>query len=312
MFFNFQKKLQHLIQEHIPLKLYTTFGIGGPARYFAEADSIEKFWELYLWGIKNQQKIFILGMGSNVVFPDEGFDGLVIRYTARRFTFQQNIAVVEAAMPLSALILEAEKQNLGGFEKLFGIPGSLGGAIFNNAGAHGTEIGNFVESALIFEIPRDIELKAMRVLDPHNLTLQKPRIVKPDYFKFAYRDSILHRNKAIVLSVTLELQEKPQEEIQKIREEITIWRKEKQPLGKSAGSFFKNPSSDMSAGYLLDQIGAKGMRAGDIKVSQKHANFLINTGKGTFSDLQKLSVKLSEMVEQKFQIKLEKEVEFVE
>ncbi len=301
-----------LIQEHIPLKLYTTFGIGGVARYFAEANSIEHFLELYSWGITNRQKIFVLGMGSNVVFPDEGYDGLVIRYTAKRFTFQQNIAVVETALSLSALILEAEKINLGGMERLFGIPGSVGGAIYNNAGAHGTEISKFVESALVFEVPREVELDTMRLLDPSNLTIPKPKIVDPGYFKFGYRNSLLHSNRAIVLSTTLKLKERSGEEIKKVREDIAFWRREKQPVGKSAGSFFKNPSLNMSAGYLLDQVGAKGMQEGGIMVSDKHANFLLNTGKGTFTDLMKLSERLAHLVEEKFQVKLEREVEFVQ
>lgn len=303
--------LHPLIQKKIQLKLYTTFGIGGYARYFAETDSIENFLEVYKWGIQNQQKIFILGMGSNVVFTDEGYNGLVIRYTARRFTFQHKIAVVEAAMSLSALILEAEKHNLGGMEKLFGIPGSVGGAIYNNAGAHETEIGKFVESALIFEVPREVELSAMRLLDPYHISLPKPRIVKPDYFKFGYRESVLHKTRAIVLSTTIEFKNCPKEKIQKVREDISIWRREKQPVGKSAGSFFKNPSLDISAGYLLDQVGAKGMQEGGIMVSEKHANFLINTGRGTFADLQKLTHRLQNMVEKTFKIKLEKEVAFI-
>lgn len=303
--------MHHLIQEHIPLKLYTTFGIGGPTRYFAEADSIEMFLELYKWGVANQQKIFVLGMGSNVVFPDEGYDGLVIRYTARRFTFQQNIAVVESALSLSALIIEAEKLNLGGMERLFGIPGSIGGAIYNNAGAHGTEISRFVESALVFEAPREVELSAMRVLNPQRITLPKPKIVKPEYFNFAYRNSVLHKSRAIVLSATLELQDRPREDIRRTREEISAWRQDKQPVGRSAGSFFKNPSLKMSAGYLLDQVGAKGMQEGGIQVSEKHANFFINTGKGTFQDLVKLSEKLQKMVEEEFGVELEREVEFV-
>lgn len=303
--------LHPLVQENIPLKLYTTFGIGGPARYFAEADSIEAFLDVYKWGVQNHQRIFVLGMGSNVVFRDEGFDGLVIRYTARRFTFQQNIAVVESALSLSALVLEAEKANLGGIERLFGIPGSVGGALCNNAGAHGTEIGKFLESALIFEAPREVELSAMRLLNPAFLSLPKPRIVKPEYFHFGYRHSVLQKSYAIVLSATFELEEKPREEIEKIRTEISAWRREKQPVGKSAGSFFKNPNLNLSAGYLLDQVGAKGMREGDLQVSEKHANFLMNTGKGTCADLIKLSEKLVKLVEEKFQITLEKEVEFI-
>lgn len=299
------------IQEHIPLKLYNTFGIGGYARYFAEADSIEVFLDLYSWGVKNNVRVFVLGMGSNVVFNDRGFEGLVIRYTARRFTFQENIAVVEAALPVSKIILEAEKIDLGGMEKLFGIPGSIGGAVYNNAGAHGVNIGEFIDTALVFEPYRDVELSAMRLLDSQNITMRKPRIVQPDYFKFGYRYSCLQNNRAVVLSVTLNFFEKPCEEIKRVRDEITQWRKEKQPLGKSAGSFFKNPRPDLSAGYLLEQVGAKGLRVGDLQVSELHANFILNIGKGTFADLEQLCFELQTKVKDKFGVELEREVEFV-
>lgn len=300
-----------LVQEHIPLRLYTTFGIGGDARYFAEADSIEIFLDLYTWAVQNQVRVFVLGLGSNVVFTDRGFDGLVIRYTAKRFTFQENIAVVEAAMPLSRLILEAEKMGLGGLEKLFGIPGSVGGAIYNNAGAHGISIGDFLDTALVFEPYREIELSAMYLFDPQNITMRQPQTVDASYFKFGYRYSSLHKNRAVVLSLTLNLQEKAPEEIKQVREEILQWRQQKQPLGKSAGSFFKNPRTDLSAGYLLEQVGAKGMRVGDLQVSEKHANFILNVGRGSFADLEQLTFELQKKVKEKFGIELEREVEFV-
>lgn len=300
-----------LVQENIPLAKYTTFGIGGNARFFAEAESIEVFLHLYKWGLDHNQSIFILGMGSNVVFSDQGFDGLVIRYTAKRFTFQENIAVVEAAMPLSLLILEAEKVGLGGLENLFGIPGTVGGALYNNAGAHGTSIGSLLESALIFLPYTNVEIQAMQLLDRTQMTIRKPEIVKPDFFRFAYRMSSLQRNHAIVLSTTFNLTPKDPKEIQKTRQEINQWRQEKQPIGRSAGSFFKNPSNEIAAGLLLERVGAKGMTEGGIQVSEKHANFLINTGKGTFADLKKLSEKLEQLVWERFKVKLEREVQFV-
>lgn len=301
-----------LIKENIPLANYTTFGIGGKARFFAQANSIEDFLALYEWSMVNDKNVFVLGLGSNVVFSDNGYNGLVIRYVAKRFTFQENIAIVEAAMPLSQFILEAEKVGMGGLENLFGIPGTVGGAIYNNAGAHGTSIGDYLESALLFEPFSNIEIQAMQVLDRHHLLMKKPFIVKPEFFKFGYRYSSLQRNKSIVLSTTFNLIPKDPQTIKKRREEVFLWRKERQPLGKSAGSFFKNPRNDLSAGLLLDRIGAKSMREGGIKVSKQHANFLINTGTGTFADLKKLSDKLQKLVYEKFQIKLEKEVQFVD
>lgn len=300
-----------LIKENIPLARYTTFGIGGDARFFAEADSIESFLSLYEWALVNDWRVFVLGMGSNVVFTDEGFDGLVIRYTAKRFTFQENIAVVEAAMPLSQLILEAEKVGLGGLENLFAIPGTIGGAIYNNAGAHGTTISSCLESALIFEPHTNVEIQTMQLLDRSHLLMRKPQIVKPAFLRFGYRFSALQKTKAIVLSSTFNLAPKDPKEIRKVITELALWRKEKQPVGRSAGSFFKNPSMEMAAGLLLDRVGAKGMKVGGIQVSEKHANFLINTGEGTFADLKKLSEKLEKLVWEKFNVKLEREVEFI-
>ena len=152
----------------------------------------------------------------------------------------------------------------------------------------------------------------MKVLNADKISIHKPHIVKPKFFKFGYRYSSLQQNKAVILSATLEFAFKTQKEINQAIIKISKQRKNKQPHGSSAGSFFKNPSPEQTAGYLLEQVGAKEIKIGGIQVSNKHANFLINTGGGTFAELKELSELLQKKVWDKFQVELKREVEFVE
>ncbi|OGC03996.1 UDP-N-acetylenolpyruvoylglucosamine reductase [candidate division WOR-1 bacterium RIFOXYA12_FULL_43_27] len=246
-----------------PLKKFTTFKIGGPAKLLVVPESPE---ELRAFLKKNRKPIFVLGGGSNVLFSDKGFDGVVVS-TAKMKKLSGNIA--EAGVPLARLKIP----------ELAGIPGTIGGAVKGNAGAFGVSIGDFVEYVKCF----DKKGKSFKL--------------KP---KFSYRKSNI---KGIIYEVGLRINPKSGPADRFLKE-----RKEKQPWGTpSAGSIFKNPPND-SAGRLIEACGLKGQRIGGAQVSNQHANFIVNTGSATASDVKKLIKKIQKAVKSKFGIKLETEV----
>ena len=278
-----------MISQKVLLKKYSTFKIGGPAKFFAEPKSIADIRELLMFCKKNNEKFFILGNGSNILFSDNGYDGLVMKIGKN----------LEAGKSLHDVIQTAAKKGLGGIEKLDGIPGTLGGAIYMNAGAHGQQISDCIKSVV-------------------SVTNYGGIITRTnEECKFSYRSSIFKRLlDEIIVSAEFDFVPMPEEIINKNRKEVLAWRREKQPLKyPNAGSVFKNPTSNLpltdshlSAGYLIDSCGLKGCRVGDAQVSELHANFIVNRGSATAADVKALMKKIVQEVKKKHGIVLEPEI----
>lgn len=274
------------IKKNEPLAPYTAYKIGGPADFFIDVKSHEQIPAILEAAEKNNVKVFILGGGCNTVFSDKGFRGLVLRNMANKIEVHGSKVIAESGAILGAVINEARKHELGGIIKLVGLPGTIGGAVYGNAGAQGTEISDYIVSAKIYRPGRGI------VTEPK------------EYFQFSYRHSFLKKTHEIVLEVSLEL---PNLDPEDISIEVLQFRAQKQPKGKVAGSFFKNPTSTESAGFLIDKCGLKGLRIGDIEISELHGNWLLNVGNATQEDVLNVARKAKEEVKNKFDIELEPE-----
>jgi UDP-N-acetylmuramate dehydrogenase len=266
------------IKTGVSLKEYTTFKIGGAASFFAEPKSLEEVRALLAWRKRFGLKYFVLGHGSNVLFDDDGYNGLIIK---GRF---------EAGASLHSLIQQAANQGLGGLEKLEGIPGTVGGAVFMNAGAHGQQISDCV--------------KSVTSVKPNGEVITRAK----EECEFSYRSSIFKNLSEIILSAEFNFTHADKEAISKNRKEVLAWRLEKQPLQyPNAGSIFKNPHAE-SAGALIESCGLKGYRIGDAEVSALHANFIVNKGNATAKDVRALMEKIIQEVKKKHGISLEAEI----
>ena len=280
------------VQKNISLKHYCTYRTGGKARFFAEARNAAEM--VGLKAFAKQQKIpfLLLGGGSNVLFSDEGFPGLVIHNRMEGVQIVGETVNAESGVNLMKLLLVCAQNNLGGISGLANVPGTVGGAVVGNAGIPDIWIGNILLQAVL--------------LPERSL---KPKLVGPEFFEFGYRHSKIKGSKDIVLSATLKLKPEPQAKIRADINEYIKQRALKQPSGNSCGSFFKNPKQFPSAGLLIEQAGCKGMTVGGAQVSPKHANFLMNTGNATSKDIIELAVQVYEKVKDKFNVELEPEVQ---
>ena len=292
------------------------FKIGGKAKYFLVAKNKNQILNGILWAKKRKIPFFILGGGSNVLFSDKGYEGLVIKLQNTKYEIRNTKIVAESGVPLQKLVIESAKKGLSGLENLAGIPGTLGGAIYGNAGVFGREIGDLVEE--------------VEVLDVRGPKLEVKRLQNKDC-KFGYRESIFKRKKNwVILGATLKLKKGKKKEIEEKIKKILKLRKERQPLEfPSAGSVFKNvPIKNVSkkirekfkekikngflpAGALIEAVGLKGYQIGGAKISEKHANFIVNTGNAKASDVLKLIETIKEKVKKKFKVQLEEEIELV-
>lgn len=307
------------IKKDVLLKNYTTFKIGGQAKYFFEAKNKEDLIKAVVAAKKNKLPFFILGNGSNVLAEDDGFNGLIIktkssklktknhnskteprRVGARvkmktKFSSPLKTIYAETGTPLSMLVSKAIKNGLMGVEWAVGVPGSAGGAICGNAGAFGKAMGDIVKSVEVLEITR-AKLKTFKNQD----------------CKFGYRDSIFKKNKnLIILSAELQLKKGNKKEIKEKIKEYLEYRKKNQPLNfSSAGSVFQN-SPGFSAGELIEKCGLKGKRIGNAKISEKHANFIVNLGGAKSVDVKKLIALAKKEVKNKFKIDLEEEIQYL-
>ena len=282
------------IRKNIALKNFTTYKVGGPAMYFAEAHNGEEIFHLREFAKAKKVPFLIMGLGSNILFEDSGYPGLVVFNRMMRTHFQGPMVTVEGGVPLSQFINTAARLNLGGMEQLIGIPATVGGAIYGNAGVPGFEVSDLLMHALV--LPADSH---------------QPVIVQPDYFHFRYRHSHLKEIKDILLGATFRLEPKPRAQIQRDITSILKSRLLKQPAGPSCGSFFKNPGQFPSAGWLIDQAGCKGLKVGGATISEKHANWILNAQDATAGDIISLAQKVYEKVFQKFNILLEPEVQIL-
>lgn len=281
---------------NVPLAALSSFEIGGPADFFYEARSVEDLEAAVGLCIREGYPYRVIGGGSNILFADEGFRGLVIRNRAEGTAFDEGRLRALAGTGLSALLRSALTRSLTGLEFLIGIPGTLGGAVSGNAGAFDRCIGDILQEAL--------------VLEPDGTK----RVVSREDLGFSYRDSILRKSARIVLEAALETipgDRKASEAL--MRGHLEMRRKKHPPWGTPcAGSYFKNPCSadgcKIAAGRLLEEAGARGRSVGGAAVYEKHCNFIINMGNATCRDVLLLAQELKELVLTKFGIRLEEEV----
>ena len=288
------------IRKNVPLSGYTTFKIGGMADFFIDVTSLERFREALRYAREASLPFLVLGGGSNVLFSDRGIRGLVIRNGCTGCSFNGSLVSAESGLSLDTLIRESAERGLGGIEFLAGIPGTLGGALYGNAGAYGKSISDVLYTA--------------RIVTPGG----EEKEVERDYFQFHYRESRIKHVKDVVLSATVRLVEKEKNDILREVETIIAERREKHPSGVgTCGCFFKNVESatpgdrKISAGMLLDEVGAKKLSRGTAQVSSKHANFIINPGGATADDIKELAELLKKKVLERFNIQLEEEVQII-
>ena len=281
-----------MLKKDVLLKNYTIFKIGGPAKYFFVARTKENLVSAIKKARENNWPCFVLGGGSNVLVSDKGFKGLVIKIQNTKYKIQDTEIVAEAGVFLGTLINVATKLSLTGLEWAAGIPGTLGGAVFGNAGAFGQSMKDIV---------REVELFDTKV--------GKIKVFKNKDCKFSYRESIFKKNKnLIIISLILKMKKGRKKEIQKKIKKYLAYKKETQPLSyASAGSVFKNPPGK-SAGELIEKAGLKGKTIGGAQISKKHANFIINKGKAKAEDVKKLISLVKKTVKKKFGTSLEEEI----
>ena len=275
------------------LKKHTTFGVGGTSSIFAYPKDKRDLVKLLEYTSKENIKIFFIGSGSNLLISDNGFDGVVISLKKSFKNFEINNSLeanIGTGVMLGHMVRELTKKSVKGLESLVGVPGTLGGALIMNAGAYGSEISNYLIS--------------IKVLDLNG----NEKIYKKEDINFSYRFSSISKTD-IVIEAKFKFKKGNLSNIIKNRSSASQKRRNNQPLQfRSAGSIFKNPKSDMAAGYLIDKSNLKGTRIGDAEISTKHANFIINHGKASSNDILKLIKIIKNTVKKNFNINLELEV----
>lgn len=279
------------------LKSLTSYKTGGPAKYFVECHSADEIVRSMEAARRLEIPFFVLGGGTNLLISDDGFDGLIIKVevTGIRLVGTDEI-VCGAGEELMALVNFAADHGLSGMEFAAGIWGSVGGAIYGNAGAFGGEIGQVVSEVTL-------------VTQGSSL-----RTEPASYCRFAYRDSYLKTTHEVVVDTRLRLKVGDKDQVRSKIQEILTLRQSKHPDSLTAGCFFKNiPDArekygKLPAGKLLEEVGAKGLQVGGARVFDKHANIIVNTGTATSMDIRRLADMMKGRVRDKFGIELQEEV----
>jgi UDP-N-acetylmuramate dehydrogenase len=289
------KKMPLDIRENVPLAPLISFKVGGPARWFCEPATAAEFAEAMAWAKQRNLETFILGKGTNLVFSDRGFSGLVL-YTGRSFThidWQGNRVTAQAGALLHTVVTQAVGKGMAGIQNLAGIPGTMGGGTYINAGAFGQELKDAIVKVVS-------TTRAGALVERTNAECG-----------FAYRHSRFFDLDEIILETELELAPGDGEALKAEMRETLRKRKEKQPLHlPNAGSMFKRPPGQF-AGTLIEQAGLKGFRIGGAMISEKHANFTVNAGGATAQDIHDLSSEVIRRVKEQSGTTLEREVIFI-
>ena len=281
--------------ENEPLTKYTSFHIGGPAALFCRPADQAQLAGLLNFCRRQGVRSFVLGMGTNVLFSDEGYEGAVISTRGMREEIggEGDCLTAGCGVPLNRLCQAAAGRGLGGLEFAYGIPGSLGGGIYMNAGAYGGEMKDVLEEVRFLD-----EEGCVRTLPAGELGL-------------GYRASVFAQKPWYILEARLRLKPAPADQVQKKMEELLARRKEKQPLEyPSAGSTFKRPEGAFAAA-LIEQCGLKGYRVGDAAVSEKHSGFVVNLGQATCEQVLQVARDVQRIVQEKTGYLLEKEIRVI-
>lgn len=299
------------ILENEPMRIHTSFKVGGPAKFFAKVESTSELAEVYRRALGMGLPCFLLGKGTNLLVADSGYNGFIVQL-GKSFS---EIEILEggkiragAATPLARLARTSINQGLEGLHKLAGIPGSLGGAIYMNAGAYGQEICNTCVEVVSVD------------------TAGSKHVRTASECKFSYRHSLFQElnqkgGSEVVLSAMFQLTPtaslgKTITDIENEMQECMEKRRKSQPLSMpNAGSTFKrlaagasDTPTQIAPGYYIEQAGLKGFRIGGAEVSQMHANFIVNAGNATASDIKALSEFVQKKVADKFNIHLQREI----
>ena len=278
------------------MKKHSTFGVGGKAKVLLLPKKNVDIKNVLKYSSKNNINIAFIGSGSNLLISDDGFDGILIslKRTFKKIKFSENGDIVAGSgVMLGHMVKEAIKRSFGGLESLVGVPGTLGGALFMNAGAYGTEISKCFVSAKVMNMNGDeIELSKSDV-------------------SFSYRSSTFPKD-CILLEAKFKCNKGDIDKIKKNKATFSISRKTNQPLNyRSAGSVFKNPKDGFAAGYLIDKAGLKGTKKGGAMISDKHANFIVNLGDAKSSDIISLIKLIKNKILSDFNVSLNLEIKLV-
>jgi len=305
-------------RNNVLLSEYTTFKIGGPAKYFIETNNSGELIKAIEYAQQKKISYLILAGGSNVLVSDQGFDGLVIQVKSNNYKIEGNSILADSGVSFNRLVNESVKAGLSGLEWMVGIYGTIGGAVRGNAGAYGHSIAKSVEEVEIFDSG-------------------KIRKIKNKDCKFGYRESIFKHSNGIILSVELKLKKGNINEIQNITKETMLKRTKRIPIEPNAGSVFKNIQlseidqtrlikgldisdeeykkliklGDFPAGYIIEALGYKGKKIGGAQVSDKHSNFIVNVGNAKASDVIMLISIIKQKARNKLGIQLHEEIQLI-
>ena len=292
------KKLEKInnlnLKENVKMKDYTSFNVGGEADLLISPQNKKALAKALEYISHTNIPFFPLGSGSNIIVSDKGYRGIVIHLEKlNNLKINKNKIIAQTGISLAKLADKAKEAELTGAEFASGIPGSLGGALFMNAGAYGGEMKDIIESVLVVNYKGEFQK-----IDNKKLNL-------------SYRNSILQKKNLIAIEATIKLEKGEKEKIAAKMRELNNKRRKKQPLDwPSAGSIFKRPKNDY-AGRLIEEAGMKGYNVGDAQVSEKHAGFIINKGQATAEDIKKLIKIVRNKVYEQSGIYLEVEPEFI-
>jgi UDP-N-acetylmuramate dehydrogenase len=299
---HFREVFGETLKVNESLSRFTSARVGGPAEMFLTVNTAADLHHAVELAYDQKIPYFILGGGSNILVADKGISGLVIHNRARSVSFRHNgvnvVCTAESGMNISSLSRQCIAKGLSGLEWAVGVPGTIGGAVVGNAGAHGGDINAVLISASIWEPGRGV------------------RVYTNEEMQYDYRDSILKREqhkartRRVVLSADLQLAPESVEVLTARADAFTTRRKQTQPGGASMGSMFKNPEN-YYAGYLIETAGLKGFQIGNAQISKQHANFFVSDGDTTAEDIRSLIAEAWNEVREQFGVEMDLEVELV-
>lgn len=280
-----------LVEENFEIKKLTSFKIGGKVKKIYFPETVEEFVNI----LQNEPEAVVVGNLSNTLISSNGYDGVLISTSKmNKIEISGTTVVAGAGVKGPKLSQTVAKEHLSGLEFMIGFPGSVGGEVFMNAGAHGQCIADSFKCAKVYSLQDGLV------------------VLKKEDMEFEYRTSICQKKNFTVLEVEFELVTKPIDEIQTKMDENLTFRKTHQPslALPNCGSIFRNPEGN-SAGRLLDKCNVKGLQVGGVRVWENHANFIVNDGDGTSDDVINLMKEMQKRVKEKFNIKLVPEIRYL-
>jgi UDP-N-acetylmuramate dehydrogenase len=281
------------LQKNRSLSEFSTFGIGGPIDYFAAIETVAEMEEAFRFCREEKLPFLIVGKGSNCLFSDKGFSGVVLQNKISFCNWMDKTVEVGAGYPFSLLGSQSARKQLTGLEFASGIPATVGGAIFMNAGANGGQTFDSLGSVFYLHFEG-------RIME-----------YKKEELAFDYRFSSFQKMKGAILSAVFQLASFEQAREKQLQ--IIDYRLKTQPLkDKSIGCIFRNPAKGISAGAIIEQCGLKGLSVGEAKVSEIHANFIVNKGRATAQDVQELIQIIQEAAQKQTGLHLEVEIKVID